>query len=67
MTVGGDLTPRMFCQDNGPFNGTYTQVPPTSTSYANKTGSGNYIVFNGLTNDAILIENVEPANDYQAG
>ena len=67
MTVGGDLTPRLFCQDNGPFNGTYTQVPPTSTSYANKTGSGNYIVFNGLTNDAILIQNVEPVGDYQAG
>ena len=35
MTVGGDLTPRLFCQDNGPFNGTYTQVPPTSTSCGN--------------------------------
>jgi len=67
MTVGGDLTPRIFCQDNGSFNGTYTQVPSTSTSYANKTGSGNYIVFNGLTNDAILIQNVEPTGDYQAG
>jgi len=67
MTVGGDLTPRIFCQDNGPFNGTYTQVPSTSTNYANKTGSGDYIVFNGLTNDAILIQNVEPVGDYQAG
>lgn len=67
MVVGGDVTPRMFCQDNGPFNGTYTQVPSTSTNYANATGSGDYIVFNGLTNDAILIQNVEPVGDYQAG
>ena len=67
MTVGGDVTPRIFCQDNGTFNGTYTQVPPTSTNYASKTGSGNYIVFNGLTNDAILVQNVEPTGDYQAG
>ena len=67
MTVGGDVTPRVFCQDNGAFTGTYTQVPLTSTNYADKTGSGNYIVFNGLTNDAILIQNVEPVGDYQAG
>ena len=67
MTVGGDLTPRVFCQDNGSFNGTYTQVPSTSTNYASKTSSGDYIVFNGLTNDAVLIQNVEPVGDYQAG
>lgn len=67
MTVGGDVTPRVFCQDNGTFTGTYTQVPLSSTNYADKTGSGNYIVFNGLTNDAILIQNVEPVGDYQAG
>jgi hypothetical protein len=67
MAVGGDVTPHMFCQDNGAFSGTYTQVPLTSTNYANKTGSGNYIVFNGLTNDAILIRTDEPVGDYQAG
>ena len=67
MTVGGDLTPRMFCTDNGQFSGTFTQVPSTSTNYADRTGSGNYIVFSGLTNDAILIENAEPTGDYQAG
>jgi hypothetical protein len=67
MTVGADVTPHIFSQDNGAFNGTYTQVPTTSTSYANKTGSGDYIVFNGLTNDAILIRTVEPTGDYQAG
>ena len=67
MTVGGDLTPRMFCTDNGQFSGTFTQVPSTSTNYASRTGSGNYIVFSGLTNDAILIQNVEPNGDYQAG
>src|ERR1035441_330652 len=59
MTTGGDLTPWIYCQDNGLFNGTYTQVPSTSTSYANQTSSGNYIVFNGLTNDAILLNNQE--------
>ena len=67
MVVGGNVTPQMFCQDNGAFNGTYSQVPSSATNYANKTGSGDYLVFNGLTNDAILIQNVEPANDYQAG
>ena len=67
MSVGGDVTPHLFCTDNGPFNGTYSQVPPSSASYANRTGSGNYIVFNGLTNDAILIRNAEPTGDYQAG
>jgi hypothetical protein len=67
MTVGGDVTPRLYCRDTGVFNGTYSQVAPTCTSLANASGGGNYIVFNGLTNDAILIENVEPANDYQAG
>lgn len=67
MTVGSDVTPRVFCQDNGTFNGTYTQVPSSSTNYASKTGSGDYIVFNGLTNDAVLIQNVEPVGDYQAG
>ncbi len=67
MTVGSDLTPRVFCQDNGSFNGTYTQVSSTATNYASKNGSGNYIVFNGLTNDAVLIQNAEPVGDYQAG
>jgi hypothetical protein len=67
MTVGGDVTPRLYCRDTGVFNGTYSQVAPTCTSLANASGGGNYIVFNGLTNDAILIENVEPTGDYQAG
>lgn len=67
MSVGGDVTPHLFCTDSGAFNGTYSQVPSTSTSYADRTGSGNYIVFNGLTNDAILIRNTEPTGDYQAG
>jgi len=67
MTVGGDLTPHIFCQDNGAFGGTYSQISMTATNYADRTGSGNYIVFNGLTNDAILIRNAEPTGDYQAG
>ena len=67
MTVGGDVTPHIFCQDNGAFSGTYSQISMTATNYANRTGSGNYIVFNGLTNDAILIRNAEPTGDYQAG
>src|ERR1039457_6505747 len=57
----------LYCRDTGVFNGTYSQVAPTCTSLANASGGGNYIVFNGLTNDAILIENVEPTGDYQAG
>lgn len=67
MTVGSDATPHIFSQDNGVFIGTYTQVPVTSTNYASATGSGDYIVFNGLTNDAILIRTAEPVGDYQAG
>ena len=67
MTVGGDVTPRIYCKDNGVFTGTFSQVPASSTSLAGATSSGDYIVFNGLTNDAILIENVEPDGSYQAG
>lgn len=67
MTVGGDVTPRIYCQDGGIFAGTFSQVSSAATSLAGATTNGDYIVFNGLTNDAILIENVEPTGNYQAG
>ena len=31
MTVGGDVTPRIYCKDNGIFTGTFSQVSASST------------------------------------
>jgi hypothetical protein len=67
MVPGPELTPHMFCIDTGKFNGTYTQVASTCTSLANASSGGNYIVFNGLTNDEILLVNGQADNGWQSG
>ena len=67
MQVGGDITPHLFCKDTGEFNGNYTQVASSCTTSANASGGGNYIVFNALTNDAILLRNAEPNGEWQSG
>jgi hypothetical protein len=67
MQVGNDLTPHLFSRDNGEFNGTYTQVPSTCTSAGAASYGGNYIVFNTLTNDAILLRTSETYGDWQSG
>ncbi len=53
MVEGVSITPHLFEQDTSVFLGTY--VPVTSTSSGSPTGGGNYMVFTGLTNDAVLI------------
>ena len=56
MAGGADLTPRLYNAQNTAFSGTYNQIPNTATNDANKYyGGGNYSVFSGLTNDAVLI------------
>ncbi len=53
MVEGVSITPHLFSQDTGVFTGTYNQT--TSTSSGSPTGGGTYMVFRGLTNDAVLI------------
>jgi PKD repeat protein len=53
MVEGSDLTPHYYEQDTSVFTGTY--IPTTSTSLNSPTAGANYMFFNGLTNDAILI------------
>ena len=65
MVPGADLTPHLFSTDTGPFNGTWNQVSPTSTSAANRSVGGNYMVFSGLTNNEVLIRSSEVNGDYQ--
>ena len=67
MVPGPELTPRMYCKDTGLFSGTYTQVASTATSIANASAGGNYIVFNGLTNDAILLVTEQADGGWQSG
>jgi hypothetical protein len=54
IVVGAPITPPIFLNDNAQFNGTFTQVCPSATNDA-AACSGNYIEFDGLTNDEILI------------
>ncbi len=55
-------TPVLFMADTTQFNGTnYTQVPLTATNNAN-AAFGNYIEFDGLTNDMILIRTQNSGN-----
>jgi hypothetical protein len=60
LTVGPNLTPFIFINGQTGFINTpaYTQVPATSSTGAAAV-SGNYIVFPGLTADAILIRTEE--------
>jgi len=67
MVPGPVLTPHMFSKDTGAFNGTYSQIASTCTNIANASSGGNYIVFNSLTNDAILLVTEEPNGDWQGG
>ena len=67
MSVGSDITPHLFSKDTGEFNGTYTQVAPTCTSAGAASGGGNYIVFNSLTNNAILLRTSETFGEWQSG
>jgi len=53
MVAGADLTPHIFSGDSGPYTGTY--VKATGTSSGSATYGANYMVFSGLTNDAVLI------------
>ena len=53
MVEGPALTPHVFAQDTGVFTGTY--IKATGTSSGNATAGANYMVFRGLTNDAVLI------------
>ena len=53
MVEGSVLTPPLYAQISSSYSGTYTQI--TSTNSGSGTGGSGYMVFSGLTNDAILI------------
>lgn len=69
---GADLTPYVYTEQIGSveFDGTYAQVPLTSTSAATAS-AGNYIVFTGLTQKDVTIRGMElsgaraPVNAFQ--
>ncbi|MBC8095661.1 MAG: hypothetical protein H7Y43_07600, partial [Akkermansiaceae bacterium] len=65
MVAGPDVSAHLFNADTGAFNGTYSQVSASATSVANRSVGGNFEVFSGLTNDAVLIRNSQPNGDYQ--
>jgi len=66
MADGPDLTPHLFVGDSGPYTGTYVQA--TGTSSGSPTYGANYMVFTGLTNNAVLIRNDVPlATQYGSG
>ena len=69
MVPGTDLTPHIFSVDSGnnQFNGSFNQMSSTATNFANRDYNGNFIVFSGLTADAILLRTAEPDGAYQAG
>jgi hypothetical protein len=53
MVEGTGLTPHLFEVDNSAFAGTY--IPTTGTSSGSPTYGANYMLFNALSNDAVLI------------
>ncbi len=53
MVEGADLTPHLFEVDTSVYTGTY--IPTTGTSSGSPTYGANYMLFTGLTNDAILL------------
>jgi PKD repeat protein len=53
MVEGTSLLPHLYGVDNSTYSGTY--VPITSTNSGSPTYGANYMSFNGLTNDAILL------------
>ena len=54
MVEGSILTPPLYLVDNTAFTGT-NYVPVTSTNSGSASYGANYMVFNGFTNDAVLI------------
>ena len=54
ITVGAPITPPIYRIGDALFAGTFTQVCPSATNDT-LACSGNYIEFDGLTNDEILI------------
>lgn len=60
MTVGADLTTRVFLRDYNNFqnNAVYQEVPATSLN-GRVAGSGNYTVIKGLSADSFLIRTAE--------
>jgi hypothetical protein len=58
LTLGADLTSRVFVSDEANFSGTFTQVPLSADSVANAM-SGNFIVFNNLSSDSFLLRTEE--------
>ena len=67
MVPGLVVTPTLYYHDTGVFNGTYSQIASTCTSAGSASGGGNYMVFNNLTNDAILLVTEQPSGDYNTG
>ena len=67
MVPGPVIEGPLFSYDSGAFTGTYTQIPSTANSYATASATGNYMVFNGLTNDAIILVTGEPTGAYDGG
>jgi hypothetical protein len=53
MVEGADLSPHLWEVDTSIYTGTY--VPTTGTNDSTKTFGANYMLFDGLTNDAVLI------------
>jgi hypothetical protein len=53
MVEGGDLSTHLWEVDTSVYVGSY--IPTTGTNDSTKTFGANYMVFDGLTNDAILI------------
>jgi hypothetical protein len=62
MAGGADLTPHLFTRDSANFSGTYVQSTSASSGVPS---SANYVVFYGLTNDAVLIR--DQSIGYGAG
>lgn len=58
LTLGGDLTSRVFARDSANFSGVFTQVPGSANSVSNAV-DGNYVLFTGLTADTFLMRTEE--------
>jgi hypothetical protein len=54
ITDGAILTPQLYVVDGAQFGGTFTRVSPLAINDASAF-DGNYIEFDGLTNDEVLI------------
>ena len=68
MLAGPDLTPHYWDSLNAGFNGTWIQIPATATSQSQEYyNNGNYGVFSGLTNDAILIRTGDTTETWGNG